>query len=314
MKEAAQAEMFHNRLAKRFRHLKKWARRTGVEVFRLYDRDIPEIPLVLDLYGDAVSGALYKRPYETDEGEEAAWLDAMTEAASGALGISREQIFLKMRERQRGAAQYGKLAGPGFLRDVREGGLVFRVNLSSYLDTGLFPDRRKLRSRIREEAAGKLALNLFCYTASFSVYAAAGSAAQIDSVDLSKTYLDWAGENFKLNNLFNPAWRFIRSDVMDFLKAAKAAGRSWDLIICDPPAFSNSKAMRGTFDLKRDHGALLRLCLDTLRPGGRLYFSVNTKGFKLETPEGMKDITEEMRDEDFREKRIPLCYVMQKGA
>ncbi|MDR1900068.1 MAG: class I SAM-dependent methyltransferase, partial [Treponema sp.] len=211
----AQAVMLANRLRKRFRHLKKWAARTGTDVFRLYDRDIPEIPLVLDWYGGSLAGALYKRPYEKDDAEERRWLALMKAAAAEALGIDGGRIFIKFRERQRGAAQYRRMAGgggtdaghgaggggadngvnsgggsmdAGAIREAAEGGLRFRVNLSDYLDTGLFPDRRRLRALILEEAAGKRVLNLFCYTASFSVYAASGGAAEIDSVDMSNTY------------------------------------------------------------------------------------------------------------------------------
>jgi 23S rRNA G2069 N7-methylase RlmK/C1962 C5-methylase RlmI len=195
----AAAEMLANRLRKRFRHLKKWARRTGTGVFRLYDRDIPEIPLVLDWYGDAVTGALYRRPYEKDDAEEYRWINLMKEATAEALEIDPGRVFIKFRERQRGAAQYQRAGNRGAFREVDEGGLRFRVNLSDYLDTGLFPDLRRLRALVREEAAGKRVLNLFCYTASFSVYAAAGGAAEIDSVDLSNTYLAWGRENFALN-------------------------------------------------------------------------------------------------------------------
>lgn len=162
-KTAAQAEMLANRLQKRYKHLGKWARRIGADAFRLYDRDIPEIPLVLDIYGDAVAGALYERPYEKDPDEEDRWLKAMTGAVSGALNIPRERIFLKQRGRQRGKAQYKRLRdNQGFHEDVREGGLRFRVNLSDYLDTGLFLNHRKTRSLVREEARGKRVLNLFC--------------------------------------------------------------------------------------------------------------------------------------------------------
>jgi 23S rRNA G2069 N7-methylase RlmK/C1962 C5-methylase RlmI len=205
-KTAAQAEMLANRLQKRFRHLRKWARRSDIEAFRLYDRDIPEIPLALDFYGQAapgaavISGALYQRPYEKDETEEGQWLMAMADAAAHSLDLDRDHIIIKRRERQRGdAAQYGKIADRGVVREVREGGLRFRVNLSDYLDTGLFLDRRAMRRMIGADSGGKRVLNLFCYTASFSVYAAQGGAASTDSVDLSNTYLAWARDNFALN-------------------------------------------------------------------------------------------------------------------
>jgi 23S rRNA G2069 N7-methylase RlmK/C1962 C5-methylase RlmI len=328
-KNALQGEMLCNRIRKRYRHLKKWAKRTGTGVFRLYDRDIPEIPLVLDLYGDAVSGALYKRPYKKEDAEEARWLTVMKDAVSRALEIPVVRIFLKERSRQRGNSQYGKLPDRNFTLDVTEGGLCFRVNLSDYLDTGLFPDRRLLRSLVRSEAAGKRVLNLFCYTASFSVYAAAGGAASVDSVDLSNTYLDWAAVNFGLNGFKtemiqgrdlpsgggpssqNP-FTLIRGDALRFITEARRIGLTWDLIVLDPPAFSNSKGMTATLDIQRDHRELISRCLALLKGGGKLWFSANAHRFRLEPgdfPQAeVLDITEQLRDEDFRGRNIPLCY------
>ncbi|MDR2101501.1 MAG: class I SAM-dependent methyltransferase [Treponema sp.] len=349
-KNAAQAEMLGNRLAKRSRHLKKWARRTGVEVFRLYDRDIPEIPLVLDYYAGAISGALYERPYEKDEEEEQHWLAAMTEAVSASLDIPRDRIFLKQRRRQRGKAQYQKQGERQLIREIREGGLRFRVNLSDYLDTGFFPDRRKMRSLVGKEAAGRGVLNLFCYTASFSVYAAAGGAARVDSVDLSNTYLDWGAVNFDLNGFraerlnsgdffrFHgssegsgqarpdieagplggkgpPPHRLIRGDVLPFLDAAATARLSWDIIILDPPAFSNSKKMSGALDLRRDHRELICRCLALLNPGGKLWFSANPRHFKLFPEDFPGAVIEDMGpliiDEDFQGRKIPLCFTFR---
>jgi 23S rRNA G2069 N7-methylase RlmK/C1962 C5-methylase RlmI len=346
-KTTAQAEMLGNRLAKRSKHLKKWAKRIGAEVFRLYDRDIPEIPLVLDYYGGAVSGALYERPYEKDEEEEQRWLAAMEEALSGSLDISPDRIFLKQRRRQRGNAQYQKQGEKKLTLDVREGNLNFRVNLSDYLDTGLFPDRRKMRSLIREEAGGKRLLNLFCYTASFSVYAAAGGAASVDSVDLSNTYLDWGAVNFGLNGfraekpnsreVFSspgPAGRarqtggargsggrglspytLIRQDALSFLNAAAAARLSWDIIILDPPAFSNSRRMTGTLDLRRDHRELISRCLALLNPGGKLWFSANPRHFTIDKADfpgvTIEDMGPLIVDEDFKGRKIPLCFTFR---
>ncbi|MDR2070611.1 MAG: class I SAM-dependent methyltransferase [Treponema sp.] len=325
-KTALQGEMLCNRLRKRHRHLKKWARRTGTGVFRLYDRDIPEIPLVLDLYGDAVSGALYKRPYEKEDAQEARWLEAMKDAVSLALEIPAARIFLKERSRQRGNSQYSKLPDRRFTLDVTEGGLRFTVNLSDYLDTGIFPDRRLLRSLVRSQAAGKRVLNLFCYTGSFSVYAVAGGAREVDSVDMSRTYLEWASVNFSLNGFDArmiqardmPAqggtspFRLIRGDALRFIAEAHKAGLTWDLIVLDPPAFSNSKAMTGILDIRRDHRELIARTLDLLNPRGKLWFSANPRRFHLETgdfPQAItQDITEQIRDEDFRGKKIPICY------
>ncbi|MDR2068915.1 MAG: class I SAM-dependent methyltransferase [Spirochaetaceae bacterium] len=334
VKTASQGEMLHNRVKKRYKHLKKWASRTGTDVFRIYDRDIPEIPLVLDLYGGAVSGALYKRPYEKDPAEETSWLRAMAGAVSGALGIPRERIFIKYRERQRGKTQYQKMGQKKFEREIHEAGLTFRVNLSDYLDTGFFPDRRRMRSRIRAEASGKTLLNLFCYTAAFSVCAAAGGAQEIDSVDLSRPYLEWAAVNFGLNHLktrgVSPEsltarrlpggglapYRLIRADVLPFLDRAQKTGLFWDVIILDPPAFSNSKKMRAPLDLRRDHKLLISQCLSLLKPGGKLWFSANAQHLRLDPEEfpgwEVTDLSPFMEDEDFRGKKMPPCYTFTR--
>jgi len=328
--------MLANRVKKRLKHLQKWAKRSGFEAFRLYDRDIPEIPLVLDLYGDVISGALYKRPYEKDPTEEALWLNSMRDSLSQSLGIPQENVIIKQRERKRGGSQYEKAGGKGFTREIREGNYKFKVNLSDYLDTGLFLDRRALRSLVGADAQGKRVLNLFCYTASFSVYAAGGSALggaiSTDSVDLSNTYLAWAQENFALNgfdakqarlddffsmNKF-PAHRLIRADINAFLERALAARYTWDSIILDPPAFSNSKMARADFDLKRDYGALLANCLSLLSPNGKLWFSASARSFKasaeeLEKALGAKaaDITDKTVDEDFRGRKTPRTFTIR---
>ncbi|MDR0584928.1 MAG: class I SAM-dependent methyltransferase [Treponema sp.] len=345
-KTAYQSRMLAGRLQKRFRHLDKWARRTGAGAFRLYDRDIPEIPLVLDWYGGALAGALYRRPYEKDQAAEKRWLEAMKAAAAGALGIDPRGIFLKYRERQRGLAQYEKIGGQHFVKEISEGGLVFKVNLSDYLDTGLFLDRRLMRAMVRAEAAGRRVLNLFCYTGSFSVYAAAGGAVSTDSVDLSNTYLEWAGENFAFNGFQaemtgaeavlrsgSPlplrgagkavSHRLIRADASVFLRRAAAAALRWDLIILDPPAFSNSKKMTGSLDLKRDHAGLIARCLTLLSPGGKLRFSANARQLKVRPAEleaalaadfpgvSVSDFGAKTVDEDFRGRKTPLSLLVR---
>ncbi|MDR2782687.1 MAG: class I SAM-dependent methyltransferase [Treponema sp.] len=339
-KTALQAEMLFNRLTKRYKHLKKWAARTGVNAFRLYDRDIPEIPVRLDIYNDAVCGALFERPYEKDESEEALWLNAMAEAAAHALSIPVGRIFLKIRKKQRGFNQYARQNHQNFFVDVIEHGIVFRTNLSDYLDTGLFLDRRKLRLLIRQAATrrpGVNVLNLFCYTAAFSLYAAAGGQAEVDSVDISNTYLDWAKVNFALNGLraealpqealFSsshalPPFRLIRADALRFLNEAVKRKRTWDIIILDPPTFSNSKKMFRDFDVNRDYQSLIVTCLTLLNPGGALYFSTNARRFTLadewagNRPENRficRDITEQAQDDDFRGRKIPGCWVFEKA-
>ena len=344
-KTTAQAQMLANRLQKRYRHLRKWAQRLHIGAFRLYDRDIPEIPLVLDLYGDAISGALYKRPYEKDEGEETQWLMAMRDAIAQSLSLERDAIIIKQRERQRGQVrQYEKVAAQNVSRVISEGyrsdsqPLQFRVNLSDYLDTGLFLDRRAMRRILGTDSGGKRVLNLFCYTASFSVHAAAGGAASTDSVDLSNTYLNWARDNFTLNGydtellrleeyfVRNTASRntqhhLIRADVGAFLRKAMETRLQWDFIILDPPAFSNSSMARADFDLNRDYAELLSQCLSLLAPGGKLWFSASSRSFKanaaeLETMLGatVTDISEKIVDEDFKGKKAPKSFVITLRA
>ena len=342
-KTADQAQMLANRLQKRLRQLKKWARKTGAGAFRLYDRDIPEIPLVLDYYGDpslpreaALCGALYKRPYEKDESDEEKWLSAMKNAAALALDIEPALVFLKQRQKQRGSSQYEKTDNARFTKIVGEGGLAFKVNLSDYLDTGLFPDRRLLRAMIRGDAAGKKILNLFSYTGSFSVYAAAGGAAQTDSVDLSNTYLSWARENFSLNGFsasllqqrefFSQSrcgvHRLIRADVPSFLEKAAGEKKKWDIIVLDPPSFSNSKKMTDNFDLRRDIAGLLGQCLRLLESGGKIFLSVNTRRCSITASVLEREIAaetanvrvmelgSEIIDEDFKGKKTPKAFLI----
>jgi 23S rRNA G2069 N7-methylase RlmK/C1962 C5-methylase RlmI len=355
-KITSQAEMLGNRLKKRLQHLSKWARRSGVNAFRLYDRDIPEIPLVLDLYGDVVSGALYKRPYEKDFADEEKWLEAMGGAIAQALALELENIIIKLREKHShnsgpqscGQGQYEKIAERGLVREAREGGLRFKVNLSDYLDTGLFLDRRAVRRMIRADSAGKRVLNLFCYTGSFSVYAADGGAASTDSVDLSNTYIGWAKENFSLNGIDSQILRLeeyfpriqpggstrrdpnqqsptphilIRADTVEFLHLAAAARLSWDIIVIDPPVFSNS-SMAADFDLQRDHVKMLGSCLSLLSPGGRLWFSAGSRSFKTGAAElkaslsgsfpgiAVTDFSSKAVDEDFRGRKTPKTYIL----
>jgi 23S rRNA G2069 N7-methylase RlmK/C1962 C5-methylase RlmI len=340
VKTALQAEMLANRLKKRNRHLAKWAQRIGTDAFRLYDRDIPEIPLVLDKYGDAVSGALYQRPYEKDEAEEELWLTAMREATAQALDLERDNIIIKRREHQRGNAQYEKRANQGLTRIVHEGNLKFKVNLSDYLDTGLFLDRRAMRRLINADSNGKRVLNLFCYTGSFSVHAAGGGSASTCSVDLSNTYLAWAKDNFSLNGINSQILRLdeyfsnnnpqspichllVRADVAAFLNQALAARLRWDTIILDPPAFSNSTMASADFDLQRDYADLLAQCLSLLAQDGKLWFSAAARSFKTSAEElaaelvkrrlhvTVTDIGNKIVDEDFKGRKMPKAYKLE---
>jgi 23S rRNA (guanine2445-N2)-methyltransferase / 23S rRNA (guanine2069-N7)-methyltransferase len=310
---------FRRRLAKRFKHLAKWARRQGIEAFRIYDRDIPEIPLVIDWYAGWLHAAEYERPHERTEIEHDVWLDKMIEAAALELGVPVHQTFLKVRKRQRAGGQYEKVGERQAVLTVREGGLEFEVNLSDYLDTGLFLDHRQTRAMVRAESAGKRFLNLFCYTGSFSVYAAAGGAAETTSVDLSNTYLDWTRTNLS-QNAFKDAGRhrIVRDEAREFLEhRAKRGEAPFDLVVCDPPTFSRSAKSETPWDVERDHAELLELVAQNLSPGGVVYFSTNFRRFHLaEEPLAklytVREITRQTLPEDFRNDRIHRAWRMVK--
>lgn len=304
-----QADMLANRLRKRARHLRKWARREGVRCYRLYDRDIPEIPLSIDWYDGRLHVTRYQRQLE--HGPE--WVEAMAAAAAAALDVPPERVYLKERRRQRGTAQYERLARREERIEVGEGGHRFLVDLGDYLDTGLFLDHRPTRARVEAEAAGARFLNLFCYTGAFTVYAAAGGARETVSVDLSRTYLDWAEDNMVLNGFTGPAHTFVRADVDVYLDQTRPG---FDLAVLDPPTFSNSKKMAGVLDIQRDHVGLINRTLALLRAGGVLYFSTNYRRFKLEAEaigaRELLDITAETIPPDFRDTRVHRCWRMVK--
>lgn len=362
-KTSYQAELFSNRLKRKYKELRKQMRKNRISCYRLYDRDIPEVPVSLDLYEflpdgvDSVLEAarfmaaqnerlsandpavekeikertwavlyLYERPYEKSEEEETIWLEAMAKAAAGVIGIDMNHIIKKSRghKSHKEDEQYQKndsqIAIEGL---VQEQGQLFRLDLTSYLDTGLFFDHRPLRATVRDTSSKKRILNLFCYTGSFSVYAAQGNAAFVESVDLSNTYLAWAKENMELNGFTDKKkYVFTRADCQVFLQEKAVAAKSgklaaeelYDLIILDPPTFSNSKATSDVLDINRDWPQLVKDCLNILAPGGKLYFSTNSERIKFDiskippkTAAGSeftcKEITEQTIPVDFAGKK-----------
>ncbi len=274
--------MFANRLQKQHRSRLPWGRREGLTCWRLYDRDIPELPFVVDWYDGSLHVAEWERPHDRTPDAHEAWVDRMLGAAAQALGVAERDVFLKTRRRQRGTSQYGRFGHAGAERVVEERGLRFVVNLSDYLDTGLFLDHREVRRRVRSESEGRRVLNLFGYTGAFSVYAAAGGARAVDTVDLSRTYLTWAARNAALNEQEPGPHAFHASDVAAFVRAARADGERWDMIVLDPPTFSNSRRVREVLDVQRDHVALIAMARSVLRPGGVLWFSTNARRFRLD--------------------------------
>lgn len=304
--------MFRNRLVKDWRHIHKLAKRKGVECYRVYDHDLPEFPFCIELYEDRVYLAEYQRRHGMNEEEHGAWLESCVPVVSEVLAVPDERIYFRERRRKAGRLdQYEKLASEQEFFIVKEAGLFFRVNLTDYLDTGLFLDHRITRGMVREEAGGKRFLNLFSYTGSFSVYAAAAGAALVDSVDLSKTYLTWAEANMALNVSVDPAaHRFIHADVKQWLDQAPEG--FYDLVVMDPPTFSNSKRMKDFLDIQRDHPELINKTLRAMKPGGTLYFSTNFRRFQFEAEKIMaasvKDITNATTPFDFQGKLFRWCY------
>jgi 23S rRNA G2069 N7-methylase RlmK/C1962 C5-methylase RlmI len=303
---SAQAAMFAGRLRKNQRRLRDWARGAGVTCYRVYDGDIPEVPVTVDDYEGRLVVADVRRPGGELEAQGDAWIDAMAVAAQDALAA--RAVHVKRREkmigRRESGRQYGRVGDDGSWLEVGEGGHRFLVNLSDYLDTGLFLDHRITRAMAASEAAGKRVLNLFCYTGAFSVYCAAAGATASTSVDLSSTYLDWAGENLARNHVSTDAHRLVKSDVKRFLDDARLAGERWDLAIVDPPTFSNSKAMDYVWDVQRDHAALLAAVAAVRAPGGVVWFSTNRRRFTLEASLAgeVGDLTAETSPPDFRDR------------
>jgi 23S rRNA (cytosine1962-C5)-methyltransferase len=303
--------MFRNRLQKVWRHVSKLAKRQGVTCYRVYDHDLPEFPFCIELYEDKVYLAEYQRRHGMAEEDHAAWMESCVPVISEIVEVPDERIYFRERRRKAGRLdQYEKLASEQEFFVAREAGLSFRVNLTDYLDTGLFLDHRITRGMVRQEAVGRRVLNLFCYTGSFSVYAAAGGAVSVDSVDLSKTYLGWAEANMELNGLAGPGSRFIHADVKQWLDEAPSA--QYDLVIMDPPTFSNSKRMKDFLDIQRDYAELINKTLRAMAVGGVLYFSTNYRRFQLDAEKikaaSVKDITNATTPFDFQGKLFRWCY------
>ena len=328
--------MLENRLASRMKHLAKWGRRQGIGCFRLYERDIPDWPIVIDWFadegaagpeiataGDAVAWFHDRTKDETAEQAEAYREDAVRRILDG-LSIPPERLWVKERGRQRaeggGRRQYERVDERGVTKIVREGGLRFEVNLSDYLDVGLFLDHRPTRQRVRERAAGRRVLNLFAYTGAFSVHARAGGAAATTTVDLSRTYLDWYERNLAHNELALDADHVaVHADVLQWLDAGPAPGEAYDIVICDPPTFSNSKRMKAdSFAIERDHPWLLEQVARFVAPGGEVLFSTNARRFRLAEdaiPPGFggHEITNRSVPEDFRNRTIHRCWRLAEG-
>jgi 23S rRNA (guanine2445-N2)-methyltransferase / 23S rRNA (guanine2069-N7)-methyltransferase len=317
------ARAFENRLRKNLKHLGKWARREDIACWRVYDADLPEYALAIDLYQ---SDKLYVhvQEYEAPVTIEPEKADQRAREAlaviPAVLGIPAEQMTFKVRRRQKGAAQYEKFGSDSGFHQVREGRCRLLVNLGDYLDTGLFLDHRITREIIEAKAAGKRFLNLFAYTGAGTVHAAMGGARSTVSVDMSATYLEWARRNLDLNGFAGAAHQLIQADCVAWLEQAAHAQASFDLVFLDPPTFSNSKRMETTFDVQRDHVRLIRHALALLAPGGELVFSTNFRKFRLDAAAfaddvDLADMTRATLPPDFeRNPRIHYCWLFTKRA
>ncbi len=312
-------EMFRNRLTKVFRHLSRQARRVDISCYRVYDHDIPEFPFSIEIYGDHVYMAEYKREHGMEESAHQQWAARCRKITGEVLGIPEDNIFTKLRQRKPGRlGQYQRIDTRTHEFVVNENKLKFIVNLSDYLDTGLFLDHRDTRKMAGTLSRDKDVLNLFAYTGSFSVYATAGGARSVTTIDLSNTYVQWARRNMALNGFDDQPgenrYAFIQADVKQWIRQAR--DESADLIIMDPPTFSNSKRMDDFLDIQQDHVMLINECLRILRPGGILIFSTNLRTFKLDSAAirttAVRDITKATTPFDFTGRLWRWCYRFDK--
>lgn len=310
-------QMFYNRLLKVYKHKSKQAKRLNFYCYRVYDHDLPEFPFAIELYDDKIYVAEYRRRHNMSEDEHEDWLQQSFKIISDVLNLPVENIFSRERKRQshRASEQYEKQNSKEEFFTVEENGLKFLINLTDYLDTGLFLDHRITREMVRNEALNKRVLNLFCYTGSFSAYAAIGGATSVTSVDLSKTYLDWAKNNFSINNFKDEKkYFFIHADVLQYLKTLQP--NSFDLIIIDPPTFSNSKRMKDFFDVQKDHVEIINDTIKALSTKGIIYFSTNFSKFVLDEANikasSIKNITKATTPFDFEGKLKRFCFKIEK--
>jgi 23S rRNA (cytosine1962-C5)-methyltransferase len=305
-----QGQMLVNKVTKRFKHLRSRLKKQNIEVFRLYDWDIPEIRAVVDWYAGHLVLAEYMRKQSAPE-----WLPMMGAAIAAALDVAPDNVHLKER-------RTGKLDGKRYERIdhtdkkmiVSERDLKFYVNLYDYVDTGLFSDHRNTREMIKEAAAGKDFLNLYCYTGSFSCYAARGGARSTVSVDRSDTAIRWARENLALNDISEETNTLIQAQTFDFLEKAKRKHQMFDLAVVDPPSFSTTRNQKDDFDIVYDHPVLLKAVVELMRPGGTIFFSTNHQAFEFYVDElgvtEAREITSITIPEDYisKKKTIHRCW------
>lgn len=314
-KLSAEAEMLANRLRKNRKKLTRWIKQEVLDCYRLYDADLPEFNMAIDIYGDEIHLQEYKAPKDVPPQKAERRVRDAVAALMQVFELRAEAIHVKQRQRQKGKSQYQRQDRRGLLKEVQEGPLKFLVNLSDYLDTGLFLDHRPTRQLLREMAPGKRFLNLFAYTGAATVYAAAGGATATTTVDMSRTYLEWAEKNLRLNGFFGSEQELVQADCLEWLEHPQ---QEYDLIFVDPPSFSNSKGMKGTFDIQRDHVKLLQSVSRLLAPQGVMIFSNNLRSFKMDAAglPGLKieEISGSTLPADFaRNPKIHNCWRIEKA-
>ena len=326
-RDTREADEFGRCLTNNLRHLRKYPAR-GINAYRVYERDYPEVPLIIDRYMGLVNGkpadcyhaVEYEREHSRSVAQQAQWLAHMQTTIAKVGGVPESAVFLKPKHRQKGLSQFNKLADNQVLMQVNEDGLIFEVNLTDYIDTGLFLDHRLTRQLVAKEAVGKRFLNLFCYTGSFTAYAAAGGAKATASVDLSHTYLDWAERNLTLSGQWPGPHDLIRADVMAFLAdhpRPKPGDGFYDLVVVDPPTFSNSKSTEEDWQVAESHGELFSNLVPLLAPGAIVYFSNNYRRFKLDEDRmktlglSVREITAKTLPPEYRNQRIHRCWRME---
>lgn len=308
----AAAQMLANRLKKNKNNLNQWLEQNQIEAYRLYDADLPEYAVAIDCYQNHVHIQEYQAPKTIDPKRAALHLHHVMLAVQSVIQPKAEKIYLKTRQIQKDNQQYDKFNDEEDRFVINEQGRKYLVDLEQYLDTGLFLDHRWLRNQVQAESKGKKVLNLFSYTGAISVAAAKGQAQSVTSVDTSKTYLKWAEDNFALNSLRSPHHKFVRADVMSYLSRSK---EQFDLIIADPPTFSNSHSRDEDWEVQKDHQKLIDACMEILSKTGVLYFSNNFKKFALDIDikekYSVKNITDKSFDPDFKQSKIHHCYQIE---
>ena len=316
---SAQAQMLVNRVRKNQRRLNSWRRQNGITCYRLYHLDIPEIPLLVDWYEGRLHVSVKIRgtggENEENGNEENDWVTVLVNALADALDIPRTEVFIKFRTQGKGGTQYAPVASEARIYEVNEGGHRFVVNLSDYLDTGLFLDHRQTRKMVEREAAGKRFLNLFAYTGAFTVYAAAGGAVATTTVDISNTYLDAARINMRINGFTGGTHSFVKQDVLGLLERGGLSGM-YDLVVMDAPTVSRSKSMTRNLAIQKDYGWMINALLKHVVAGGVVYFSCNVSHFRFDpdaiVASSVEDISSQTIPPDFAGKHPHSCFRIAK--